>query len=205
MDNLSEKILITELVIKKLASRYRFSNIGVLWSGGKDSTVLIDIIRKIYQNKVPFPVIFNDSTMEFKEIYYFIKKTSKLWNLNLIKIKYPKFLLTKFNLEKDEQKKKMILLEASILSLREISKKLGLKALMWGGRADEFYLFSYKPKPKLVDKHIMKKSGMILVYPILHFSEGDVWSYIRRFKLPYVDLYNRGYRHIEVKHYTKKT
>ncbi len=32
------------------------------------------------------------------------------------------------------------------------------------------------------------------VHPILHFREIDIWSYIRKYNVPYCELYHKGYR-----------
>jgi phosphoadenosine phosphosulfate reductase len=37
------------------------------------------------------------------------------------------------------------------------------------------------------------------VHPILHFTEKDVWSYIRRNNVPYNPLYDKGYRSLGAK------
>jgi 3'-phosphoadenosine 5'-phosphosulfate sulfotransferase (PAPS reductase)/FAD synthetase len=52
----------------------------VAWSGGKDSTVLLHLIR---QFKPEIDVIFNDTKVEFPETLKFVKDLSCEWNLNL--------------------------------------------------------------------------------------------------------------------------
>ena len=32
------------------------------------------------------------------------------------------------------------------------------------------------------------------IHPILHFREIDIWSYIRKYNVPYCELYHKGYR-----------
>ena len=58
--------------------------LAVLWSMGKDSTVLVHLIRKAFFGKVPVPVIHIDTTFKFREIYEFRTKYAKKWNLKLI-------------------------------------------------------------------------------------------------------------------------
>lgn len=58
--------------------------IAVAWTGGKDSTVLLHLIRETFNGKIPFRVFFNDSTVEFPEIYEFVKKLTNEWRIDLI-------------------------------------------------------------------------------------------------------------------------
>src|SRR3989338_2485798 len=62
----------------------RFRDVGLLWSIGKDSTALLWISRKAFFGKIPFPVIYIDTSFKFKEIYSFRDKYAAEWNLNLI-------------------------------------------------------------------------------------------------------------------------
>ena len=41
------------------------------------------------------------------------------------------------------------------------------------------------------------------IHPILHFSEKDIWEYTKHFGVPYVDLYDKGYRSLGEKPFTK--
>ena len=59
--NISKKIKKSLEVIKKISGQYATKKIAVAWTGGKDSTVLLHLIRKVCKGKVPFPVFFNDS------------------------------------------------------------------------------------------------------------------------------------------------
>ena len=53
----------------------------VAWSGGKDSTVLLHLIR---ENFLPdIDVVFNDTKVEFPETLKFVRKMSDAWSLNL--------------------------------------------------------------------------------------------------------------------------
>jgi len=36
-----------------------------------------------------------------------------------------------------------------------------------------------------------------LFTPILHFRETDIWSYIRKYDLPFCELYRQGYRSLD--------
>lgn len=57
--------------------------VAVAFSGGKDSTVLLDIIRKIYPD---VPAVFADTGLDYPEIKEFVKKQS---NVIIMKPKIP--------------------------------------------------------------------------------------------------------------------
>ena len=56
----------------------------VCWSGGKDSTVVLHLVR---QHRSDIPVIYVDSGVEFPETIQFVDLLVDLWNLNSIIIK----------------------------------------------------------------------------------------------------------------------
>jgi 3'-phosphoadenosine 5'-phosphosulfate sulfotransferase (PAPS reductase)/FAD synthetase len=52
----------------------------VCWSGGKDSTVVLHLVR---QYQADIPVIFVDSGVEFPDTLKFVQLLAESWNLNL--------------------------------------------------------------------------------------------------------------------------
>lgn len=66
---LEQKINLTE---RRIEQFYHSMNgkVSVSFSGGKDSTVLLDIIRKLYPN---VPAVFFDTGLEYPEIRSFVK------------------------------------------------------------------------------------------------------------------------------------
>lgn len=73
---LEQKIILTEMRIKQWYSHFK-GNVYVSFSGGKDSTVLLDICRKIYPN---IPAVFFDTGLEYPEIRDFVKtKDNIVW------------------------------------------------------------------------------------------------------------------------------
>jgi 3'-phosphoadenosine 5'-phosphosulfate sulfotransferase (PAPS reductase)/FAD synthetase len=63
---------------------YRFKNIAMLWSVGKDSTTLLWLIRKAFFGKIPFPIIHIDTSYKFPDMYEFRDKLSRDWGFPLI-------------------------------------------------------------------------------------------------------------------------
>ncbi|MFC1979898.1 phosphoadenosine phosphosulfate reductase family protein [Chloroflexota bacterium] len=61
-----------------------FKRVAVLWSTGKDSTVMLWLCRKAFFNKIPFPVIHIDTGYKFSQMYQFRDKIVEDWGLDLM-------------------------------------------------------------------------------------------------------------------------
>src|SRR5688572_18164115 len=61
-----------------------FKNLGMLWSIGKDSTVLLWLARKAFFGHVPFPLIHIDTTFKIPEMIQYRDRLVASWSLNLI-------------------------------------------------------------------------------------------------------------------------
>jgi sulfate adenylyltransferase subunit 2 len=61
-----------------------FKSLGMLWSIGKDSTVLLWLARKAFFGHVPFPLIHIDTAYKIPEMIAYRDRLAAEWNLNLI-------------------------------------------------------------------------------------------------------------------------
>ena len=61
----------------------RVHPLGMLWSIGKDSNVMLWMIRKAFYGRVPFDLIQLDTEMELPEVYEFRDNIVKEWDLPL--------------------------------------------------------------------------------------------------------------------------
>ncbi len=61
-----------------------FKQLGMLWSIGKDSTVLLWLARKAFYGHVPFPLIHIDTSYKIPEMIHYRDQLVAEWNLNLI-------------------------------------------------------------------------------------------------------------------------
>ncbi len=61
-----------------------FKNLGMLWSIGKDSTVLLWLARKAFFGHVPIPLIHIDTNFKIPEMIEYRDKLALKWNLNMI-------------------------------------------------------------------------------------------------------------------------
>jgi sulfate adenylyltransferase subunit 2 len=61
-----------------------FKSLGMLWSIGKDSTVMLWLARKAFFGHVPFPLIHIDTAYKIPEMIAYRDRLAAEWNLNLI-------------------------------------------------------------------------------------------------------------------------
>ena len=71
---LEAKITHTKNVIRQWYD-YWEGNVYVAFSGGKDSTVLLHIVREVYPD---VPAIFSNTGLEYPEVVQFVKKTENV-------------------------------------------------------------------------------------------------------------------------------
>lgn len=62
----------------------QFKNLGMLWSIGKDSTVLLWLARKAFFGHVPFPLIHIDTTYKIPEMIAYRDQLALEWHLTMI-------------------------------------------------------------------------------------------------------------------------
>jgi len=62
----------------------KFENLAMLWSIGKDSTVLLWLARKAFFGHVPFPLVHVDTTYKIQSMIEYRDRLVKEWNLKLI-------------------------------------------------------------------------------------------------------------------------
>lgn len=62
----------------------QFKNLGMLWSIGKDSTVLLWLARKAFFGHVPFPLVHIDTNYKIPEMIQYRDQLAREWNLNMV-------------------------------------------------------------------------------------------------------------------------
>lgn len=61
-----------------------FKDLGMLWSIGKDSTVLVHLARKAFFGHVPFPLIHIDTHYKIPEMIDYRDNFARKWHLDMI-------------------------------------------------------------------------------------------------------------------------
>jgi len=68
-----------------LREAYReFKNLAMLWSIGKDSTVLLWLARKAFFGHVPFPLVHIDTSYKIPEMIEYRDRLAREWHLNMV-------------------------------------------------------------------------------------------------------------------------
>ena len=68
-----------------LREAYReFKNLAMLWSIGKDSTVLLWLTRKAFFGHVPIPLVHIDTSYKVPEMITYRDRLALEWNLNMV-------------------------------------------------------------------------------------------------------------------------
>lgn len=62
----------------------QFKDLCMLWSIGKDSTVMLWLVRKAFYGHVPIPLIHIDTEYKIPEMISYRDELAKKWNLNMI-------------------------------------------------------------------------------------------------------------------------
>src|SRR6187399_2735203 len=62
----------------------KFEHLAMLWSIGKDSTVLLWLARKAFFGHVPFPLVHVDTSYKIPSMIEYRDRMVREWNLQLV-------------------------------------------------------------------------------------------------------------------------
>lgn len=71
-------------------AKQKFKKPCLLWSMGKDSTLMVYLTKMAFPGQIPFDVVHIDTGFKFKEMYEFRDRLKKEWNLPLAVSTYEK-------------------------------------------------------------------------------------------------------------------
>jgi sulfate adenylyltransferase subunit 2 len=178
----------------------------LLYSIGKDSTVLLHLARKaFFPQPLPFPMLHIDTTWKFKDMIAFRDRTAKELGLDLIVYTNQDGVRRGINpidyapsIHTDVMKTQ---------ALKQALDKHGFDAGFGGARRDEEAsrakerVFSFRAAGHRWDPrrqrpemwHLLNgrlgTGETVRVFPLSNWTEKDVWRYILREKLEVVPLY----------------
>ena len=183
-----------------------FDNPAMLYSVGKDSSVMLHLAQKAFNPAPPpFPLVHVDTTWKFKEMIQFREQRAKEVGMELVVYINPKG--KELNISPFVHGSSMHTDIMKTEGLRQMLDQYKYDAVFGGARRDEeksrakerIYSFRDKnhrwdPKnqrPELWDtyngRHQQDES--IRVFPLSNWTELDIWQYIYLESIPIPDLY----------------
>ncbi len=191
-------------IIREVAAE--FENPVMLYSVGKDSSVMVQLaLKAFYPAKPPFPLMHVDTTWKFKEMIQFREDYARK-ELGLDLIVHINEEGKKVGIDPFEDSVRHTDLMKTV-SLKQALDKYKFDAAFGGARRDEEKsrakerVFSFRDKnhrwdpknqrPELWNLYNTKvnKGESIRVFPLSNWTELDVWQYIHLEKIPIVPLY----------------
>jgi sulfate adenylyltransferase subunit 2 len=180
----------------------KIDKVAMLWSFGKDSNVMIHLARKAFFGNIPFPLIHVDTELEFEEVYEFRDKYVKEWDVNFIGPVAPPIEDTDESLPWAARvaARKTLGLKAVLEEHKFNGIVTGIRRDEEGTRAKERYFsprnldgeWDVKDQPPEFWNQFMTDfppGTHVRIHPLLHWTELDVWNYIKREDIPIVPLY----------------
>lgn len=184
LKTLEDKVKKSQEILKEALARFPGA-IALAWTGGKDSTTTLHLLKDLCGGQVPIPILNIDTSVKFKEIYEFRDRLAREWQLDLRIARNDEALKT-ITIAADKEEC-CFRLKAEVIAQAIVQN--GWQALITGLRWDE------QPERARDDYFRWQETPPHWrVQPILHFRELDIWSYIRSRNVPFCSLYQKGYR-----------
>lgn len=191
-------------IIREVAAE--FSNPVMLYSIGKDSSVMLHLARKAFAPaKPPFPLLHVDTTWKFRDMIAFRNRMAQEVGMELIVHTNQEGLAANINPFDHGSAKYTDIMKTD--ALKQALDKYGFDAAFGGARRDEeksrakerVYSFRdrfhrWDPKnqrPELWNLYNgrVNRGESIRVFPLSNWTELDIWQYIWLENIPIVPLY----------------
>jgi sulfate adenylyltransferase subunit 2 len=192
-----------------------FANPVLLFSGGKDSTVLLRLAEKAFRpGKFPFPLMHVDTGQNFPEVIEFRDRiAAELGERLIVRTVQDSIDRGRVRVKHAYQSRNAM----QTVTLLDAIKEFGFDACIGGARRDEEKarakerVFSFRnsfgewdprhQRPELWSLYNgrLDKGEHMRVFPLSNWTELDVWRYIEREKLALPSLYYAHERPVAVR------
>jgi phosphoadenosine phosphosulfate reductase len=220
---LEGKIAKSKEIIREALSKFDHENLAITWTGGKDSTLTLWIIKQVCDEdniKIPKTMTIDEGDA-FPEIHEILSKYEKEWDLDLEWCSNKDVLdnaggelgadVEVAKLNETNQREVRERLEypgdkfpfeaeswignhlMKTVVFNDFVKRNNIKGMFMGIRWDE-------QQARDKDEYFVLRPGdsytpeHTRIQPILHFTERDIWDTTLSFDIPYCSLYKEGYR-----------
>ena len=171
-------------IIREVAAE--FSNPVMMYSIGKDSSVMLHLARKaFYPGTLPFPLLHVDTGWKFREMYEFRDRTAKAYGCELLVHKNPEGVAMGINPFVHGSAKHTDIMKTE--GLKQALNKYGFDAAFGGARRDEEKsrakerIYSFRDRFHRWDPKNQR--------PLSNWTELDIWQYIYLENIEIVPLY----------------
>ncbi|MGF7161712.1 sulfate adenylyltransferase subunit 2 [Rhodoligotrophos appendicifer] len=191
-------------IIREVAAA--FERPVMLYSIGKDSSVLLQLARKaFFPAKIPFPLLHVDTTWKFRDMITFRDAAAERYGFNLIvhtNVEAVEAGVTPFThssvIYNDLMKTKALRdalaagrFDAAIGGARRDEEKSRAKERIFSLRSSAQRWDPKNQRPELWRQYNTRVSPgeSMRVFPLSNWTERDVWQYVYREEIPIVPLY----------------
>ena len=185
----------------------KFDKLAMLWSIGKDSTVLLWLARKAFFGHVPFPLVHVDTSYKIPSMIEYRDRLVREWKLELIVGRNEAALKTGVTFPNGKATRVECCGTLKKDALRQVLDKHHFTGVIVGVRRDEEPTRAkeryFSPRDKNMEWNVadqppelwnqfktdFEKGTHIRIHPLLHWTELDIWEYIERENIPMIPLY----------------
>ncbi len=180
------------------------SNLALLWSMGKDSTVLMQLVRKAFVGHFPIPLVHVDTSYKIPQMIKWRDELVAKQKLRLIIGQNKEALANNMGPQEGRLTCCTALKTQALLDTVAAHKiqglLLGIRRDEEGSRGKERIVsprtdnsnWTYKDQPAEIWSYFnlqVPESTQLRIHPILKWTELDVWEYIRHENLEVIPLY----------------
>lgn len=189
---LEDKITYSKKIIEAVLNEYE--NVGMGFSGGTDSRILLHLVLDF---NMKIPVIFVNTNYQFPETYEYVDKIRKKYALNFHEAKSKDQLYEKMKQRNLGDDFFLVCCEYhKIRPMKEKIDELKLDGFLTGIRGVEH-------PERAKETIISKRETHDRVNPMLFWTKQDALDYVKLFDLEVNPLYKRGYKSLGCMQCTK--
>jgi sulfite reductase (NADPH) hemoprotein beta-component len=194
----------------------KLDRLAMLWSIGKDSTVLLWLARKAFFGHVPFPLVHVDTSYKLPSMIEYRDRLCAEWNLKLVVGKNDAALRDRLTFPDGAATRVACCGRLKRDALQAVLDEQGYTGVIVGVRRDEDPTRAkeryFSPRNRQMEWNVadqppemwdlfkteLESGTHVRVHPLLHWTELDVWEYIERESIPVIPLYfadEKGFRY----------